>query len=88
MPKTEQTHPTSIKDSPANTSQNDPWTAHRDRLIPQKTVRMLRGDISNMTIFRHVRKKLIPPPIVIDGRNYWKLGEILDANEADSKRRQ
>ena len=88
MPKTEQNPATSINEATANTSQDDTWAAHRDRLIPQKTVRMLRGGISNMTTFRHVRKKLIPPPIVIGGRNYWKLGEILDANEADSKRRR
>ncbi|MFO1132207.1 MAG: hypothetical protein U1E16_09380 [Hyphomicrobiales bacterium] len=68
-------------------SSSEMWANHRERLIPQKTVRQLRGGVSNMTIFRHVRKKIIPRPIVIDGRNYWILGEILDANEADSKRR-
>ncbi len=78
----------SIGGKSGSNDQVNQWDQFRGRLIPQSVVRALRGGVSNMTIFRHVRKKIIPPPIVIDGRNYWILGEILDANEADSKRRK
>lgn len=71
----------------SNEEQASYWNTFRGRLIPQKTVRKLRGGISNMTVFRHVKKKLIPPPIVIDGRNYWTLGEILDSIAQDMARR-
>lgn len=75
-----------VRSGEVSHSEAPAWETFRGRLISQRIVRKLRGDVSNMTIFRHVRKKLIPPPIVIGGRNYWTLGEILDANEADSTR--
>jgi hypothetical protein len=56
------------------------WDNFPDRLIPQRVVRKLRGDPSNMTIHRHVRRGILPPPLVIAGRNFWRLGDIIRAN--------
>jgi hypothetical protein len=43
-----------------------------DRLIPARRVRELRGGISRVTLARHVRDGVVPPPDArIAGNNFW-----------------
>lgn len=46
-----------------------------DRLVNR---RELRGTIpgADMTIWRWIKKGLFPPPIVINGRRYWRASDI------------
>ena len=53
-----------------------------NRLIPARALRTLLGDASNMTIWRWRSRHQLPSPIKINGRNYWRLGEVLAWIEA------
>ena len=52
---------------------NNPWDA--DRLLSR---RLLRGlvPVSDMTIWRWERDGRFPRHLSINGRNYWRLGEV------------
>jgi len=50
-----------------------------DPLIPQRTARRLAGGISDMTMWRWRQAGIIPPPISIRGRNYWRKSVFLAA---------
>lgn len=45
-----------------------------DALITAAEARHLAGGISDMTLWRWIRKGIIPPPIVIERRRYWHRG--------------
>lgn len=62
-------------DSIASASENDP-------LLSQAQVRQLIGSISAMTLWRWRRAGILPPPIVIRGRNYNRRSDILSALQA------
>lgn len=47
-----------------------------DRFIHQKAVQHIAGGVSSMTLWRWRRRGLIPAPVVIAGRNYWRESEI------------
>lgn len=44
------------------------------RLIQQKKLRQKLGDVSPMWLFRH--KSVLPTPILIAGRRFWREEEI------------
>ncbi|KAA6184145.1 transcriptional regulator [Thiohalocapsa marina] len=50
-----------------------------DALITAAEARRLAGGISDMTLWRWLRKGIIPQPIVIKRRRYWRRGEYLAA---------
>ena len=45
-------------------------------LIPSAVVRRHFGGISDMTIWRWVHKGILPAPVKINGRNYWREADI------------
>ena len=53
-----------------------------DALINQGAARLLAGDVSDMTFWRWRRAGMIPEPIKIRGRNYWRRGNFVRALEA------
>lgn len=52
-----------------------------DALIGGTVAKRLAGNISDMTMWRWRQAGIVPPPLVIRGRNYWKRGEFLAAIE-------
>lgn len=50
-----------------------------DPLITQRQARHLAGNISDMTMWRWRQAGIIPPPISIRGRNYWRKSVFLAA---------
>lgn len=52
-----------------------------DRLISQPQLRRLFGDISDMTIWRWRQSGLLPQPIVINRRNFYRASEIAEMQE-------
>lgn len=50
-----------------------------DPLASQTRVKKQLGDISDMTMWRWRRKGILPPPIVINSRNYWRQSQVDDA---------
>jgi hypothetical protein len=53
-----------------------------DALICQNEARQLAGGISNMTLWRWRKAGLIPEPISIRKRNYWRRRDFMRALEA------
>jgi hypothetical protein len=53
-----------------------------DVLINSTTARLLAGVISSMSLWRWIRAGIIPEPLKIRGRNYWRRGEFIAALEA------
>jgi len=49
-----------------------------DRLISQTQLRRLFGEISDMTIWRWRKAGLLPQPIVINRRNYYRQSDIAE----------
>jgi len=54
----------------ANTYEDDP-------LVKSADARKVWGGISAVTEWRWVQKKVIPPPIQINGRNYHRRSTVL-----------
>lgn len=52
-----------------------------DALIGQSEARRLAGNISDMTLWRWRQAGVIPEPLSIRRRNYWRRGEFLRALE-------
>jgi hypothetical protein len=57
-----------------------------DRLINAREARRLAGNITSMTLWRWRRAEIVPAPIQIRNRNYWRRSEYLRALEAASRR--
>ena len=51
------------------------------KLITSATLRAKFGNVSDMTIWRWQRAKLIPEPIKIRNRRYWDEGKVNAALE-------
>jgi len=47
-----------------------------DSLVSQANVKKQLGNISDMTMWRRRRQGILPPPIVINSRNYWRQSQI------------
>jgi len=75
----------------SSTNHKDDNTASPDNLIPSKTVRVILGGVSDMTIWRWLHdenyKHLdFPKPIKIATRRYWKKHKIEDFIERQEAR--
>ena len=53
-----------------------------DALICQPEAKRLAGGVSDMTMWRWRKDGVIPQPMSIRRRNYWRRGEFLAALEA------
>jgi predicted DNA-binding transcriptional regulator AlpA len=47
-----------------------------DQLLSSAAVRKRLGGVSDMTIWRWMDKGLLPAPLKINGRNYWRSSDI------------
>ncbi|MCK7578247.1 MAG: hypothetical protein MZV65_22585 [Chromatiales bacterium] len=63
---------------------NSPELKPDDALISSAEAQRLAGNVSSMTMYRWQKLGIIPAPIKIRSRNYWKRGEFLDALERAS----
>ncbi|WP_295392917.1 hypothetical protein [uncultured Thiodictyon sp.] len=72
------THPRPIRPAPAAVAP----PADDDPLITANTARALAGDVSAMTIWRWQRAGIIPAPLKIRTRNYWRKSAFLAALQA------
>lgn len=52
---------------------------HPDALLTSAEARRLAGDISTMTEWRWRRDGLLPAPVQIRGRNYYRRGPFMHA---------
>ncbi len=57
--------------------QDDPFTD--ETLVTQTKLKAIAGGISDMTVWRWRRAGVIPEPVSIRGRNYWRTRDILAA---------
>lgn len=64
---------------------HDPHIPDPDSLISSATARKL-ADVSLMTIWRWVKADILPEPLNIRGRNYWRRGEYLAALAAKGRK--
>lgn len=48
----------------------------QDRLIPARAVRDRFGGISHMTLWRWVQRGLLPEPVKINSRSYWREPDV------------
>ena len=55
-------------------------------LINSSEARRLAGNISGMTLWRWGRAGVIPPPLRIRGRNYWRRDEFIHSLDAAAAR--
>ena len=55
----------------------DPFA--NESLITQSKLKQVAGGVSSMTIWRWRRDGVIPEPVSIRGRNYWRQGDVLTA---------
>lgn len=51
-------------------------TTQQVPLIPARSVRERFGGISNMTLWRWVQRGILPPPVKINTRNYWRETDV------------
>lgn len=54
--------------------------------ITSAECRYLAGGISDMTLWRWIRRGIVPQPLVIERRRYWRRGEFLAALQAAGER--
>lgn len=47
-----------------------------DVVLPSSALRERCGKISSMTVHRWVAKGILPEPIKINGRNYWRESDV------------
>lgn len=53
-----------------------------NELITSAEARRLSGGISDMSLWRWLKKGILPQPLKIERRRYWKRGEFVAALEA------
>lgn len=56
-----------------------------DALITAAKARRLAGGISDMTLWRWLTKGIIPQPIIIERRRYWRRGEYVASLHAGGR---
>ena len=57
-----------------------------DQLLTEKQLRQMVGNVSSMSIWRWLAAGLLPRPLKIQRRNYWKLAEIRAWLDAQPRR--
>jgi len=61
--------------------------ANRDRRIPAAAVRELCGNVSDMSLWRWLRRDpTFPRPAYYNGRRYWREAEVLAWLDARERR--
>lgn len=55
-----------------------------DQLLPAAAVRKELGGISAVTLWRWETKGVLPPPLKIEGRKYWRRSAIEGFKDAAS----
>lgn len=58
------------------------YASDPEALISQPELQRLAGGVSAMTIWRWRKKGILPPPLVIERRNYWRRQVALAALHA------
>lgn len=53
-----------------------------DPLMTSAEAKRLAGGVCDMTIYRWIKAGVIPPPLKIRGRNYWRRGEFVRSLES------
>lgn len=64
------------------------YTPDPDELITAFEARRLAGGISDMSLWRWIKKGILPSPLVIERRRYWRRGEFIAALNAAAERSQ
>ena len=59
----------------------------RDALITAAEARHLAGGVSDMTLWRWIPKGIVPQPIIIERRRYWRRSEYIDALHSAGERK-
>lgn len=72
---------TAIIDGHATAAGRDP-----DALINSATAKTIAGGVCDMTVWRWIRAGIIPQPLKIRGRNFWRRGDFIAALEAAAER--
>ena len=52
-----------------------------DALVSGRVLRERLGGISHMTLKRWTVAKILPPPVKINGRNYWRESDVAAVQE-------
>lgn len=47
-----------------------------DQLLTEKALRALLGNVSSMTVWRWMKRGLLPQPIKLGARNFWYVREV------------
>jgi predicted DNA-binding transcriptional regulator AlpA len=55
-----------------------------DDLVPAREVRRQLGDVSDMTLWRWTKQKILPPPVRINGRKYWAQADVRRAKQGNA----
>jgi predicted DNA-binding transcriptional regulator AlpA len=45
-------------------------------MVSARVVRATFSNISDMTLYRWVQQGILPPPVKISGRNYWRESDV------------
>lgn len=61
--------------------------ANPQQLIAQTEARRLNGDVSAMTWWRWRNAGIVPEPVVIQGRNYYRASDLAKMQNALANRR-
>ena len=64
------------------------YTPDPDELIASAEARRLAGGISDMSLWRWIRKGILPQPLMIERRRYWRRGEFVAALNSAAERNQ
>ena len=62
------------------------YTPDPDELITAADARRLCGGISDMSLWRWIKRGVIPEPLVIERRRYWKRAVFIAALDAAAER--
>lgn len=58
---------------------------HPDKRIPAATVRNICGGVSDMTLWRWIKREGFPAPIYIAKRRYWRENSVLEWLDAQGE---
>lgn len=57
-----------------------------DQLLTEPAVRALLGNVSSMTLWRWLKRGILPAPLSISRRNYWRASEIRTWMDSQKRR--